>query len=769
MKHNKRFKLSLVASTVILSTNIAATASAAELNQAKKSEPTLEKIIVTSQKRVQNLQDVPVSVAVLNSDDLKEMGLTDLDSLSTHIPNVNIETTHNPSITIRGIGSGDNEAFEQSVGMYIDGIYMGRYSQYKNTLFDIERVEVLRGPQGILFGKNTIAGAISMQSTRPTNDFESSFSYSKGLEFDSNNVQAMVSGGLTDTVSARLALSFEDEESYLYNTRTQRDYASPESKSGRLSLQWDPSENFSVFFKAEASDGDNDGDFRSRIFTAPDSVVAQYKSFDPLFDENNVGTTSKTGVDRTNRNLGYFDKLDTESYALETTYEFDNGGLLTTVTGQTSYDREHSFDPDFQPVDFLYRLRDQSFDQFSQEIRYASPIGDSVEYLFGVFYQTADLDSSAGTDIYAFLPPSRYDYDYTQTTDTYAAFGQVRYILDDMNSFDFGLRYTKEDKEARHVQWFSEVDAPNGPLNAQVAGVIRFLGFDEHDINDERSKSGLTWSLKYQHQLDEDIMVYSSVATGFKSGGFNEGIEEIVVDKPFEYDDEEAIAYELGIKSTLLDGAMRFNAAIYHTSIENLQLAQLVGSSFVVANAGEIISKGVEIDVQWQSTDNLFVSFSAAYNNARYEDFANAACTAENSAAVPQGQSCTQDLTGEQVQHAPDWTAALGLRHDTYTGDDIEIKTHLNWTFKDRHSLTQDNDPIDSQGAFAKTDVGVSLLYLPYELEFDLLVTNVFDKQTRNGSDDVTFTGAPFAPIGIHYEFVGEPRQVMLRITKEIF
>lgn len=770
MKYNKNFKKSLIAITIT-----ALTTGSVSAEEAKNAA--LETITVTSQKRVQNLQEVPISVAVMSGSEIEDLGVTDLSTLSAYIPNLNIETSHNPGITIRGIGSGDNEGFEQSVGMYLDGIFMGRWIQYRNGLYDIERVEVLRGPQGTLFGKNTIAGAISMTTARPTSDFEAKFSYGRGFEFDTDEVEAVVSGGLTDTLSARVALKYIKKDGYLTNTRDGNDFAGDESKSGRLSLLWEPSDDLTVLFKTETSLTDTDGDFASRMIAVSNepfgpfpSLLSTYQAADPLFDISNNETISKSTEDEFTRGLGLFQTLDTDNLMLEVVYDFANGGTLTSITGYSGYDRYYGFDVDFSPANHLYRYRTQFFDQYSQEVRYASPLGTKFEYIVGAFYQTADLKGGAETDAFSVLPELSFIYNFDQTTDTAAIFGQGLYHLSDKSKLEVGLRYTKEDKEATHDQSFYELIRSNGaPLIPAAPGLVGFMnsiGFTDHDVAGERSKSSVTWSLKYQYTFNSDVMGYASAASGFKSGGFNESYENS--EEPFEYDDEEALAYEVGVKSTLLDGAMRLNAALYYNQITELQTSQLVGAAFIVANAGEAVAKGIELDAQWQATDNLYVTLGLAYNHARYEKFDAAGCTDAQAAITPRGTSCVQDLTGEPLQFAPDWTSSLGLHYDVYASDNVEITSRINWRFRDKQFLSQDNDDIDSQSAYTKTDFGFTVNYLPLELKFDLIASNVFDKRTKNGGSDVVNSRVAFPPGG-HYEFTAPPRQIMLKVTKEFF
>lgn len=757
----------------------------------------LEEIVVTAQKRAQNLQEVPISVSVVSGDDISDLGITELDQLGTYIPNVNIETSHNPGITIRGIGSGDNEAFEQSVGMYVDGAFNGRWIQYRNGLFDIDRVEVLRGPQGTLFGKNAIAGAISVHTARPTQDFEGKVSYSRGFEWDEEDVEAFVSGPLTENLSGRLAFKYINDDGFLENTRNGDDeYLSEEVISFRGTLLWE-SDKLTAFLKAENTDSDGSGGNNSQIIQAGPLLPA-YQAADPNFtvdpDDDKVSKGSNVGV--ASRNRASFDDVNVQNYVLDASYELDSEATITSLTTYSEYDRHYQFDVDFSPADLLLRERFQDFQQLSQEFRYTSPIGETFEYMAGVFWQKSQLNSASDTDlmdaavIAEFLVPATIYANYKQETETYAVFWQGKYNLNDASSIEFGIRYTDEEKEGSQYQEFREfqtanrlIDIPgvggNDPAACQLSGAAvlacpfadaydeaLFFGFEEFELEEDRAKESVTWSAKYTYQMENEVLLYASVATGFKSGGFVEGLES--TDKPFNYDDEEALAYEIGMKSELLDGTLRLNGAIFYTEIDELQTSQLIGTTFVTTNAGSAISQGMEVDLQWQATEKLYVTAGAAYNHARYDEFLGAGCTAVQAQSTPQGQSCSQDLSGEPLAFAPDWTATVGLNYGTYIADGTEMVWSLDWRFRDKAFLTQDNDEIDSQGAYSMTDIGVSLISEDTGWRADFIASNVFDKRVSRGRNDVTLTGAlPTIPAGAHYQFTGDPRQISLRVSKE--
>ena len=221
----------------------------------------LEEVVVTAQKRAENLQDVPISVTAIQGEAIQEAGIPDMAALADYVPNLYVaEGSVNTNIYMRGVGSGNNQAFEQSVGMYIDGVYMGRGRQYRAGFLDLERVEVLRGPQGTLFGRNTVAGAVNITtaSNRPGDEFQGQIAMN-AEDFNGFGAQGFVGGSISDTVAARLAFSYRETDGFVDNTMLNRPEGGREDQGVRLSLMWEPSDDVSVGIKVSRFEGDRTG------------------------------------------------------------------------------------------------------------------------------------------------------------------------------------------------------------------------------------------------------------------------------------------------------------------------------------------------------------------------------------------------------------------------------------------------------------------------------------------------------------------------------
>lgn len=521
----------------------------------------LEEVIVTAQKREQSLQDVPVSVSVVTGDSISEAGMTNLDELSTHVPNLSIqEGSQTTAITMRGLGSGINQGFEQSVGMFIDGIYAGRDRQFRSPFLDVAAVEVLRGPQGTLFGKNTIAGAINLTTAKPTDEFEASLRTTYEPEYNEYSVEGIVSGGITDNLYGRLAVKQAEGDGYMENTFIDRDEASKVETVVRGTLVWEPTDELSVTTKYETARYDVGGENSSIDTSGGWGEI--YALTDPAYDEGDEFSRS------TDKEFS-----DNENESLTVTVEYDIGEYtLTSITGYSAYDYNDLQDVDFSPIELLGMQQEQDFTQWSQEIRLTSPIGDTFDFITGLYFQTSELehhkrlDSDLGAivggvplmgtingidapvnpatiadllEAATFVNPGSGNIptnksasiiaaantgarssrvsDFEQESETWAIFGQGTWHVREDVHLTLGLRWTKETKEADRSLYITEygtenplpVTDPNYALLTAIQNNI-FSTF-EHDIEDENTVYNFSPSFKAQYDLNDDVMLYASV------------------------------------------------------------------------------------------------------------------------------------------------------------------------------------------------------------------------------------------------------------------
>lgn len=565
-------------SNLRISVLMSASVSLVALSAATANAQVVDEIIVTAQKRAQNLQQVPLSVSAVSGEKISESGADNLEDLSSLVPGVIISKGPvNTNIYIRGIGSGLNRGFEQSVGMYIDGIYNGRGRQYRSPFLDIERVEILRGPQGILFGKNTIAGAISVTSKEPKigEDYNGFAEVTYEPEYENIEVKGAFGGSLGENLAGRVAAKYRQSDGYVENLTAGRNEPSVDEISLRGTLVWEPSDTLDITAKVGFSNYDVDGSNGiARVFKIIDDPAAALDTIAfaavPLADSSfaggvegfqawrNVGGPTGS-VNPAFPQFGFNpDQNNTENLNGVLTANWDvGGGVITSVTGWSQYETDDGADVDFLPIQFIHRDDFHDFDQLSQEIRYTSPETDKFSYILGAYYdkQNLDVDGSIWIDgtfgglatpltgglASTFLGPvSGVPVSYNvilrtgsfiQESETIAIFGEVTFDITDTVKLTGGARYSNDKKNADKSLFISS-DTTGGPLVAANpddggAGTVLtatwngLFGTLPHDVSGEREENHFLPSVKLQWQASEDVMAYASYSEGFKSGGFN--------------------------------------------------------------------------------------------------------------------------------------------------------------------------------------------------------------------------------------------------------
>ncbi len=348
---------------------------------------TLDEIVVTAQKRAQSLQDVPVSVAAVDAEKISDAGIVDLQGLSEFVPNFSInETGISTTITVRGISSGINSGFEQSVGMYNDGIFYGRDQLARIPMLDMERVEVLRGPQGILFGKNSIAGAVSQITAKPTDDFEASITGLYEPEHGEQDLRLVLSGPLSESVSGRIAILDRSLDGYIKNTLTNEDEQQEDEQLIRASLRWDINEEITANFKTSRATFDTLG---RNLEIVKD--VGHVDFLNGILEKSSIDHTVDGKLNRSGSMNPSSSDNEVNNNTLSVDWQLD-GLTFTSVTGYVDYEFDELCDCDFTGAEIFNATRDEKYSQFSQEFRFASELGNTVDYIGGLFYQTNDLD-----------------------------------------------------------------------------------------------------------------------------------------------------------------------------------------------------------------------------------------------------------------------------------------------------------------------------------------------------------------------------------------
>lgn len=755
----------------------------------------LEEVIVTSQKRVQSLQDVPISVAAVTGDKIERMGVENLEDLTVYVPNIHFtETGLSTQMRIRGIGSDNSQGFEQSVGIYKDGIYHSRAQLFRAPVYDVERVEVMRGPQGTLFGKNSIAGAVDIITAKPTDEFEGRITGSYETELESKELNGYVSGPINDTVRGRLAIRYYDDPGFMVNTFKNRDEPDTEEKSIRGSIAWDASENLDILLVAERNEFDVLGraievtqDLPSNGATNPALTGFTYSQILSLVLRQQLptffdGTTFDNNADyRRQSNSPEFSENEIDSLTLRADYQMGDY-TLTSVTGGLRFKYDENCDCEFTPIDFFNLDMYEDYEQFSQEIRIASPEDTTFSWIAGVFYQTYDQTFNDDFNIPATSPltpiiASQLSFTpvgfagssiarrFNQSSDIWAIFAEGTWRATDRLAITLGARFTEEDKEADKTINIVTTTALTPLQSATLAGVFSgaFNTDTEqgigHNLNASRKESAFTPALTISFDINDDIMSYAKISKGFKAGGFDPRTNK--ADR-FEFEEESVTAVEIGSKMRFMDGRSELNVAIFHMDYEDLQVSQFDGAvGFNIGNANSTIVQGIEIDGRVQLTDYLTANYGAAVLDFEYDDFTNGNCYFGQTPDSTVGTDNFCDYTGLRGVYTPEVTLNVGLQYIRPIGS-LEFVGGIDAQWVDDQQVHVNLDPRGEIDAYTMLDARIGIEGDNWGLA--LLGKNLLNEEIISYSANMPLSEQLFST-NTYYSFLRRPRTLALEAT----
>ena len=569
---------------------------------------------------------MPIAVNAFNADTIEVAGINNAGDLAILTPALNINVNTNPfaaRMIIRGVGTAQTDpALEPSVGLFIDGVYLGRTGLGMSDLTDIERIEVLQGPQGTLYGKNTNAGAISVITKKP--NFEKSEGYVEASvgNYSMNKLTASASGPLTQNLAYRLSGNINQRDGY-YDNSAGVDFNDADDWNIQGKLQWEATESLSILLSGSRVERDTTccGADAVQTESVNNELVAQ-----GLSPDSNDPYDYNVKSDADNR-------FAMESDLLSMTIDYDAGwGAIKSITAWNDYSYRVDQDPDRSELDILTLSNDKfSGDSFSQELRFTASPTDNVDYMLGAFYleQNTKRGGDApfvfiGDDIitigsqqdlpfplpFNFLvqPGDSLTVDMNQDAETIAFFGQGTWHIGDQWHITGGLRWSDEEKKSDLFSQTYSTAFSNQVLGASFLDSVS----TPIDATLERSSDNVDWMLSAVLDISDDSMVYASAGTGTKSGGF-QTVNGTADDR--EFDDEDTTTYELGIKSTLLDARLRINAAAFYSEIENFQAQRQLetGLGTYVSNEAKVETSGVDFQVEAAPMPNLVLSAGLLY------------------------------------------------------------------------------------------------------------------------------------------------------------
>lgn len=745
---------------------------------AQAAEGELEEIVVTSQKRAQSLQDVSASVVAIQGYKIDELGIENIEDLSTLASNIHLtETGISTQLRVRGIGSDNSQGFEQSVGVYVDGIYRGRAQLFRAPIFDLERVEIMRGPQSILFGKNSIAGALDLITAKPEEELGGSLAASYESEFGTQEVSGHLTGPINEQLSARLALRYYDDPGYMENTYKGEDEPQQLEQSARASIAWNPDDNIQVLWTSEHHDLDING--RAIEVTQDEPLVvdgAARPSYGQIIQSLNGGNTFDAEQDykrQTNTSESSDNKIDSHTLRIDYDYE---GYTLTLLSGLLSFDYVENCDCDFTPADILNLDLFEDYQQFSQEIRLASPLDQKVSWLAGAFFQNYSQEFSDVLSVSpgaAFLSPfianPAIDFggtgvmrEFQQDSDAKALFAEATWNATDSMHITLGARYTQEVKEASKVMNVISPLNDNAVINSpQLGGAYLAVFRSEteqsggHNLSDQRREYAFTPSLNISIDVSENVMAYGQVSTGFKAGGYDPRSNNTA---NFEFEEEKVKAYEIGYKMRVNEGRGEVNLALFRMDYEDLQISQFDGGvGFNVGNAKETLVQGLELDGRWKLSENLNANYSMAYLDFEYKDFENGNCHYPDTLPGNPVTSC--DYTGERGVYTPELTFNGGLDYSRNINNSLYFVTALDMQWVDKQQVHVNLDPKGEVDAYALLNLRVAIEDDAWSVA--LLGKNLLDEDIVSYSANLPLSET-FAQSNSYYSFVRRPRTLAL-------
>lgn len=660
-------KYTTISSIIALSTALTATSFTAS---AADEDFVIEDIVVTATKRSERMMDVPISMSAMGSEQLAQTGIRELKNIAEYIPNLQISPGNDfrSQAIIRGVGSQSrNIGFDSRVGVYVDGVYMGQSPALNQELLDLEQVEVLRGPQGTLFGKNTVAGAISLITKKPGDELEGKVSADFG-NYNYREFKGILNIPLGEKAATKFSISKTDRDGYVDNIITGNKLMEIDTIAYRAQIRLQASDQLEInaSFDGLNSEGlvligepstDMLGNFPVAI--APEARSTAF-DFDPK------------------------DKRDVYGGHLEMQYETDNGHTIKSITGYRKTDAFYSNATDYSPVDIISIEYTDSYKQFSEELQFISPNDGDFTYMIGLYYYhqdaTTQRDVILGEDLVgsfveplymsgafdAFLPPyptlpsamvsqligfgvpgEKVLNSGDVTTKSYAAYFNGAYQVTESLKLGFGARYSIEDKDG---VWL---------LDGTKSGIF-FIGSTgggpanpSPDLFTRQDKF-FAPAASLTYTIDESTNIYAKYSSGYKSGGFNLdyiNAVELAANPTLDFDKETVDSFEIGLKGSYLDNRLVINLAAFYSKYNDYQVQNFVdlgdgNTSIRIDNAATVKTKGIEAEVTFHATEELTFQGSLGILDATFDKFVD-------------GGTGGTDVSGNKL-NAPDLNLSFG-------------------------------------------------------------------------------------------------------------
>jgi iron complex outermembrane receptor protein len=772
----------------------------------------IENVIVTAQKREQNLQDVPIVVTAVSEQLLRDTGVRDIKDLTLLTPGLLVTSTSNESVTtarIRGIGTvGDNPGLESSVGIVIDGVYRPRNGVGFGDLGELERIEVLKGPQGTLFGKNTSAGVINVVTKKPSSEFGADVELTTG-NYGAMEGSASITGPLSETLAGRLYIASRERDGLLDidrggGPRQEDEDGDRKFKTARGQLLLQPSESLEVRLTGDFTDRDENCCAAPQIVISPTAVGIGTTTILNTLQPGAYTVPPDPFARRAQSNRSTKQDVTDKGASMEVNWDMEGlgGATLTSVTAWRDWETVNGQDSDFTTVDILYRAPDgnfaNQFEQISQELRLAGET-DRLAWLVGLFYAGEDLESRNqllyGNAFQTYfnlllggalapLPPSwrggqgTQDV-YGQDSTSWALFTNNSFNITDALEFTVGVRYTDESKDL-DTQYFN-THAAGGPQGCSIlrsnpafvnnpnAATIFGIGcatyadpiFNNLATSQSLDEDELSGTAKLAYRFTDNVMTYLSFARGYKAGGFNldrervgdarllTGPTAVAVDTDTHFEKELVDSYEVGAKTQWLNDSLLLNAAVFYQDYQDFQLNTFTGIQFIVTSLPQVVSQGIDLDTVWYTPlEQLSIQGGVTYTETEIEDFGNALVFFR-----PERENDT-------LSFAPKWMASLSATFEQPIGAALLFRTNVGAKYTSEYNTGSNLDPRKIQDALTLINARIGFGSADEQWMVEAWAQNLTDEEYYQVAFDATLQGSSATPVATSTvdAFLGAPR-----------
>jgi iron complex outermembrane receptor protein len=716
---------------ISLGVSLALTAPAAVLAQPQEAQM-LEEVLVTATKRSASVQEISVSVSAFSADDIMRGGIEDITRLGYMVPGMKVGQSGNElRLAMRGTRQNNvgTEA-EQVVGIFEDGVYVPTTTQALGSYVDLDRIEVLRGPQGTLYGRNTFGGTVNIHTKAPTLD--ETKGYVTGLygDYDRTKLEGAVNVPLGDTVAVRLAGMIDEHDGYIENHYPGVDDLRDQDLSYyRASILWAPNDSFDATFRYAYMDQTSTSDAiwgYQHIGAYTDGVFAK---------GNQLGTPGASdnfdqGPWDVRRNLPSNADTESNAYTLSVNYRIDGLfdvkfiGNITDFEGNQNFDSDYSDGGDADNNGFTGWKSDQ--DTWSTELQLVSNGEGPLEWMLGAYYFDQDSDWNwQSRENGQFIVP-HWDQIGNYTSNSTGYFANATFAVSDELRLIAGYRYAEDEKQQKNQLDWSVFP----PIPAPGTG-------SEGDWDKDLWKGGV------EYDLNEDSMAYLQVSTGYRAGGIN----AIDPNIPLTFEPETVTAYEVGYKSTWMDSSLVFNVAAYYNEFEDMQAQSFVnrgGNTFeFTESGGEIDTYGVEVEFTWLPIDNMRIQGTLAYMDSEFGDYDIswvAGLDQLESRRTAEGNLSLEDMTPAL---SPEWTSSLQASYDFHLPGGSVLMPLIQIAYSDEYNTFDIELPEAEQDSYTMADARLIWTSPSENIEAQAFVLNIGDEEVITRSTMYNDGAAP--------------------------